>query len=91
MNVYNNSILLSVIVKVNFTSGGVVFFYSHFKTTDYSLEKVKIEQIKKRPHVWDKYDVIDSKATCKGCKKIINISRISNAVLRLIRHLGHCP
>jgi len=83
-------LLLLVIAKINFTSGGVCFFYSHFKT-DFPLKTVEIEQINKKSPVWDKFDVIDTKATCKRCKRTVKLSRSSKAVSRLIQHLNYCP
>jgi len=79
-------LLLLVIVKVNFTSGGVCFFYSHFKT-DFPLKKVKLEQINKRCPLWDKFDVMDNNAICKGCKKTLKVTR---SCTKLHQHLRHC-
>ncbi|XP_011862476.1 PREDICTED: uncharacterized protein LOC105559063 [Vollenhovia emeryi] len=62
-----------------------LLYCGHFKND--KLDKHKV--MPKRSNVWDKFDVRDDDATCKGCKKILAIKR-GSSIANLSQHLRRC-
>ncbi|XP_011864055.1 PREDICTED: uncharacterized protein LOC105559970 isoform X2 [Vollenhovia emeryi] len=54
------------------------------------LNKDELTKIRRRSLVWDKYDVMGNKATCKRCTKKVFIRNLKNPLPNLRYHLYHC-
>ncbi|XP_011864008.1 PREDICTED: uncharacterized protein LOC105559947 [Vollenhovia emeryi] len=55
----------------------------------FNNDKYQFKKIRRISRVWDEYDVTDKNATCKECKKIVNIN-VKHPTIKLGQHLFNC-
>ncbi|XP_011872438.1 PREDICTED: uncharacterized protein LOC105564579 [Vollenhovia emeryi] len=65
-----------------------LILYCHY-FNNYYLDKCKLKEMQRRLRIWDKYEVTNTKATCRKCKEAITINRDTPAT-NLSEHLLQC-